>query len=121
MRLRRLPLAPRDRDAVEPVAKQQDLSPRHNGGPPLEDYEGPPWGKGDPHVFLHWKRAHREAWKSVSADVMRFRMEKADRLGLTYEEYTLEILERGRYLQVEDVERIAEIKALRRRRRPRSA
>ena len=121
MRLRRLPLAPRDRDAVEPVAKQPDLSPRHNGGPPLEDYEGPPWGKGDPHVFLHWKRAHREAWKSVSADVMRFRMEKADRLGLTYEEYTLEILERGRYLQVEDVERIAEIKALRRRRRRRSA
>ncbi|MGQ3359160.1 MAG: hypothetical protein ACT6XY_09115 [Phreatobacter sp.] len=115
MRLRRLP-PPRDRHTVEapppPVA-----APRHNGGPPLDDYEGPSWGKGDAHLFLHWKRAHRAAWKSVSADVMRFRMEKADRLGLTYEEYTLEILERGRYLQVEDVERIAEIKARRRRRR----
>jgi hypothetical protein len=32
-----------------------------------------------------------------------------ERLGLTYEEYTLEILERGRHLQIEDVERIAEI------------
>ena len=36
--------------------------------------------------------------------------QKAERLGLTYEEYTLEILERGRHLQIEDVERIAEIK-----------
>lgn len=94
---------------------------RHNGGPPLDDYEGPPWGKGDPHLFLHWQRAHKAAWKSVPADVMRFRMDKADRLGLTYEEYTLEIMERGRYLQVEDTERIAEIKASRRRRRRRPA
>ena len=50
---------------------------------------------------------------------MRFRMEKADRLGLTYEEYTLEILERGIHLQVEDVERIAAIKAARKGRRRR--
>jgi len=120
MRFRRLPLAPRDRHTVD-AEPPPTPAPRHNGGPPIDDYEGPPWGKGNPHVFLHWKRAHREAWKSVSADVMRFRMEKADRLGLTYEEYTLEILERGRYLQVEDVERIAEIKAGRRRRRRRSA
>jgi len=40
-------------------------------------------------------------------------MQRAERLGLTYEEYTLEILERGRHLQVEDVERIAEIKQAR--------
>ena len=40
-------------------------------------------------------------------------MRKAERLGLTYEEYTLEILERGRHLQVEDVERIAQIKRAR--------
>lgn len=98
-------------------------SPRHNGGPPLEDEtHTPPWGKGEIQRFLHWKRAHADAWKKVSPDVMRFRMEKADRLGLTYEEYTLEILERGVHLQVEDVERIAAIKAGRRkRRRPRHA
>ena len=89
----------------------------HNGGPPLDDYEGPPWGKGDPHRFLHWRRAHAEAWRKVPADIVRFRTDKADRLGLTYEEYTLEILERGRHLQLEDAERIAEIKAARRRRR----
>jgi hypothetical protein len=39
---------------------------------------------------------------------------KAERLGLTYEEYTLEILERGRHLQEDDVERIAAIKRKRR-------
>ncbi len=105
---------------VEPAAPPLPAA-RHNGGPALDDYGGPPWGKGDPHRFLHWQRAHKAAWKSVSADVMRFRMDKADRLGLTYEEYTLEILERGRHLQVEDVERIAEIKAARRRRRRRTA
>ena len=33
-----------------------------------------------------------------------------EELGLTYEEYTLELLERGRYLQREDVDRIDAIK-----------
>ena len=40
-------------------------------------------------------------------------LREAERLGLTYEEYTLEILERGRHLQIEDVERIAQIKRAR--------
>jgi hypothetical protein len=102
------------------LRRASGISIGHNGGPPIDDYKGPPWGKGDAHLYLHWKRAHRAAWRNVSADVMRFRMAKADRLGLTYEEYTLEILERGRHLQVEDVERIAEIKAARRRRRSRA-
>jgi hypothetical protein len=86
-----------------------------NGGPPLDDYDGPPWGKGDPHRFLNWQRAHRAAWKPKSRDVALFRLGKAEALGLTYEEYTLEILERGRYLQAEDAERVAEIKSKRRR------
>ena len=42
------------------------------------------------------------------------RFERAKRLGLTYEEYTLEILERGRHLSEADAERIAQIKAARR-------
>ena len=45
----------------------------------------------------------------------RFRSDKAEALGLTDEEYTLEILERGRYLQAEDTDRIAAIKARRRK------
>ncbi len=90
-----------------------------NGGPPLDDYEGPPWGKGDPHRFLQWKRAVDAAWKAIPPQIALMRLERAERLGLTYEEYTLEILERGRFLQVEDRERIAEIRAARRRRRRR--
>lgn len=105
--------------APEAEPAEPPPSPRDNGGPPLDDYRGPPWGKGDPHLFLHWQSAHRQAWKSVPAEVVRFRMEKAERLGLTYEEYTLEILERGRHLQAEDAARIAEIKAARRGRRRR--
>ena len=82
----------------------------HNGGPPLDDYKGPPWGKGDPYIFLAWQAAHAKAWRAPSREVMLMRMDKAERLGLTYEEYTLEILERGRYLSAADKERIARIK-----------
>ena len=47
---------------------------------------------------------------------MLMRLERAERLGLTYQEYTLEILERGRHLSEDDSERIAEIRRARRRR-----
>ena len=56
------------------------------------------------------RRRIAAAWKNPSPGIVAFRIKKAERLGLTYEEYTLEILERGRHLQIEDVERIAEIK-----------
>lgn len=85
----------------------------HNGGPPLDD-GGPEWGEGDPRSYFYWKAAQRAAWKSVSAETMLLRLRRAERIGLTYEEYTLEILERGRYLQPEDQGRIAAIKAKRR-------
>ena len=88
-----------------------------NGGPPLDDYQGPPWGKGDAYVFLSWRAAHRKAWKPGSRDVALMRLERAERFGLTYEEYTLEILERGRYLGEQDARRVAEIKAARRGKR----
>lgn len=48
---------------------------------------------------------------------MLMRLERAERLGLTYEEYTLEILERGRHLGEGDAEGIAEIRSARKRRR----
>ncbi len=89
----------------------------HNGGPPLRDYDGPPWGKGDAYLFLAWCAAHDKAWKAPSHAIMLMRLERAERLGLTYEEYTLEILERGRHLGEEDTERVAEIRRARRRKR----
>ena len=79
------------------------------GGPALDD-EGPEWGDGDPYIYFNWKAAHRKAWKPASRDMALFRLEKAEALGLTYEEYTLELLERGRYLSGADTERIDAIK-----------
>ena len=81
-----------------------------NQGPPLDDEEGPEWGDGEACIYFNWKAAHRKAWKPASRDIALFRLDKAEALGLTYEEYTLEILERGRYLSHADAERIAKIK-----------
>jgi hypothetical protein len=43
----------------------------------------------------------------------KLRAQRAALIGLTYEEYVLEILERGRYLNAGDTQRIAEIVAKR--------
>jgi len=63
----------------------------HNGGPPLED-EGTAWRS-----FV-WRRAHKQAWKTPPREVALRRLARAEELGMTYKEYTLEILERGKYL-----------------------
>jgi hypothetical protein len=89
-----------------------DAVPGHNGGPPLDEHV-PEWGANGIGNYFYWKAAHSKAWKNPSPGIVSFRINKAERLGLTYEEYTLEILERGRHLQAEDVERIAEIKGAR--------
>jgi hypothetical protein len=89
----------------------EDLPSRtDNGGPPLDDDKGPEWGDDDAYIYFSWKAAHQRAWKPKSRDMALFRLEKAEALGLTYEEYTLEILERGRYLSAADTERISAIK-----------
>jgi hypothetical protein len=84
----------------------------HNGGPPLED--GFAWGEAPIDVYFAWKRAHDEVWKGIPYNTMKRRVQNAGALGLTFEEYTLEILFNGRYLSEDDAERIAEIKAARR-------
>jgi hypothetical protein len=65
----------------------------HNGGPPLEDDDDPAGGR----LYL-WKRAHRRAWKTPPREIALSRLARAEELGMTYREYTLEILERGKYL-----------------------
>jgi hypothetical protein len=99
--------------AATPASQPSPVPADHNGGPPLNDEHKPEWGEGGIGNYFYWKTAHRAAWHSASRDVILFRMQRAERLGLTYQEYTLEILERGRHLQIEDVERIAEIKKAR--------
>jgi hypothetical protein len=98
---------------IEQADPANTIAAGHNGGPPLEEAHRPEWGDGGIGNYFYWKAAHRRAWHNPSPGIVAFRIQKAERLGLTYEEYTLEILERGRHLQIEDVERIAEIKQAR--------
>lgn len=67
--------------------------PRHNGGPPIEQNDDPGgWRE------WCWRRARRRAWQAPGPEIVRRRLARAEELGMTYREYTLEILERGRYL-----------------------
>ena len=65
-----------------------------NGGPKLEE-EDP----GDA-SWKDWilRKKHKAAWKTPPREIALRRLERAEALGVTYKEYTLEILERGRYL-----------------------
>jgi len=61
----------------------------HNEGPPLVESQ---W-----HLAA-WRFAHKKAWDNPPVEVVRRRLKRAQALGMTYRQYTLEILERGRYL-----------------------
>lgn len=64
----------------------------HNGGPLL----GP--DPDDPHAawrLFCWKRAVKRAWKTPPREIALRRLACAEAAGMTYREYTLEILERG--------------------------
>ena len=66
----------------------------HNGGPPME-------ADPDPHVSWRrfcWRKAHKKAWKTPPREIALRRLARAEELGMTYREYALEIMERGRYL-----------------------
>lgn len=64
----------------------------HNGGPPLENDDPGSWR------LWCWRRAHKRAWKTPPREVALRRLARAEELGMSYREHTLEILERGRYL-----------------------
>ena len=86
----------------------------HNGGPPLEDEPyRPPWGSSEPGRFLVWKAAEDKVWRNLPREIVLSRLRRATALGLTFREYTLEILERGHHLGPLDSARIAEIIAAR--------
>jgi len=85
----------------------------HNGGPPLDEHV-PEWGPGGIGNYFAWRAAKDTAFR-IPAEIAVRRARKAEALGLTFEEYQLEILERGRHIQAEDTVRIAEIIARRRR------
>ena len=70
----------------------------HNGGPPLDE---PPRPSDWNHYC--WKRAHKRAWKNPGREVMLLRLRRAEECGMTYREYTAVILDRGVYLQKDDL------------------
>ena len=63
----------------------------HNGGPPLDPDPDAAWR------LWCWRKAQRKAW-SVPREIALRRLANAEACGVTYREYTLEIMERGRYL-----------------------
>lgn len=105
--LRPSPLQPGQRSAAAraafsppPRTPRMPASSGHNQGPPLT---------GGFALFA-WRKAQAEAWKPPHPEVLRRRVRYAAECGLTYREYTLEIMERGRWLTPEkDAERIARI------------
>lgn len=68
----------------------------HNGGPPLDQ------PVNDLFVAYRWRKAHREAWKNPPYAIMMFRLKRAEAAGVSYEEYTSELLDSGRHLQAGD-------------------
>lgn len=68
----------------------RDIGLGHNNGPPLESLHG--------YRNYVWRAARKKAWKSPPIEVIRRRVKRARALGISYQEYTLEIMERGRYL-----------------------
>jgi hypothetical protein len=64
----------------------------HNGGPALEEPPVRDW-----HHYC-WKRAHKAAWKTPPREIALRRLRRAEELGLTYQEYTAIILDRGVFL-----------------------
>jgi len=92
---REVPLAPvllhDRRNGFAEARMQAGLS--HNGGPPLEEEDvNASWRH-----YL-WRKAHKKAWKTPPPEIALRRLARAEELGMTYREYTLEIMERGRYL-----------------------
>ena len=58
---------------------------------------GPDWFEYALYVAYCWKKAYAKAWTPPSQEIAVRRAKKAEALGLSYREYALEIMERGRF------------------------
>lgn len=98
-----------------PSPRKRPIGIGHNGGPSMKE----PRRRSTPGSAaigrgFDWRIAHRKAWKKPR-DIALRRQENAEALGLTYEEYSLEIMERGYFPQAEHVETIKSKRVQRRR------
>ena len=80
---------------VDPSGEGLEFGMGHNAGPSPELDEDP-----GALSWRHWcwKRAHKSAWKTPPREIALRRLARAEALGMTYHAYTLEIMERGKYL-----------------------
>jgi hypothetical protein len=62
---------------------------------------GPSWDEIELFVTFCWREAHKKAWAPPTPEIGIRRARKAAALGVTYRQYVLEILERGRYLDAD--------------------
>jgi len=62
---------------------------------------GPDWFEEELYLEFCWKRSHAKVWAPPTQEIGVRRARKAEALGVTYRQYVLEILERGRYLDEE--------------------
>jgi hypothetical protein len=62
---------------------------------------GPDWFASELFLDWCWRRAHEKAWTAPTQEIGVRRARKAEALGVSYRDYVLEILERGRYLDEE--------------------
>jgi hypothetical protein len=69
----------------------------HNGGPPLDPDPVEDPGAASWRLWC-WRRAHKRAWKTQPREIALRRLARAEELGMSYRDYTLEILERGVHL-----------------------
>jgi hypothetical protein len=102
-------------DDNNPRMKRPPISADHNGGPPLDDEHVPEWGDGEAAAYFQWKAAVHKARKTTSYDIMMFRLSRAEAAGVDYDTYVTEILERGNYLQVEDIKNHNDLERIRNR------
>lgn len=98
------------------VKPPRPARPGDNGGPPLDEPKPyvPETGKGEIGRYFDWRFASRRAWRKGGPEIALRRLERAETLGLTYEEYTLEVLERGRHVGAADAPAIKAKRAERR-------
>lgn len=97
------------------MTRERPIGIGHNGGPPLKERKRrSATGSGSIGRYFDWRFAHRKAWKKPREIALR-REEKASALGLTYEEYSLEVMERGYFPQPEHVDTIKAKRAQRRK------
>ena len=64
---------------------------------------GPDWDEVALFIAYCWKEAHKKAWTPPTFEIGIRRANKAAALGISYRDYMIELLERGRYLNKDDI------------------